>query len=68
MQIKRVNKSRWSAKKIKSAKGKEGNFGTAYFETKDQAIKVIETLNKSKQYVAKQYKINDENGSREQKQ
>ena len=28
----------------------------------------METLNKSKRYVAKQYKINDENGPREQKQ
>ena len=39
----------------------------AYFETKDQAIKTTETLNRSKQYVTKQYKINDENGPREQK-
>ena len=57
----------------KIAKGKEGNVGMAYFETKDQAIKTIETLNRSKQYVAKQYKtvqnkISDENGPREQKQ
>ena len=52
----------------KSAEGKEGNFGIAYFETMDEAIKKIETLNKSKQDVAKQYKINDENGSRAQKQ
>ena len=52
----------------KSADRKEGNVGIAYFETKDQAIKTTETLNISKQYVAKQYKINDENGPREQKQ
>ena len=52
----------------KSAEGREGNVGIAYFETKDQAIKTTETFNKSKQYVAKQYKINDENGPREQKQ
>ena len=51
----------------KSAEGKEGNVGIAYLETKDQAIKTIGTLNKSKQYVAKQYNINDENGPREQK-
>ena len=51
----------------KSAEGKEGNLGIAYLETKDQAIKTIGTLNKSKQYVAKQYNINDENGPREQK-
>ena len=52
----------------KGAEGKEGNVGIAYFEIKDQAIKTIKTLNKSKQYVAKQYKINDENGPKEQKQ
>ena len=52
----------------KSAEGREGNVGIAYFETKDQAIRTIEILNKSKQYVTKQYKINDENGHREQKQ
>ena len=40
----------------------------AYFETKDQAIKTTETLNRSKQYLTKQYKINDKNGPREQKQ
>ena len=52
----------------KSAEGREGNVGIAYLETKDQPIKTNETLNKSKQYVAKQYKINDEIGPREQKQ
>ena len=52
----------------KNADGKEGNIGIAYFRTKDQAIKTIKTLNKSKQCVSKQCKINDENGSREQKQ
>ena len=52
----------------KSAERREGNVGIAYFETKDQAAKTVETLNKSKRYVAKQYKINDENGPREQKQ
>ena len=52
----------------KSVERREGNVGIAYFETKDQAVKTIETLNKSKQYVAKQYKINDENGPREEKQ
>ena len=35
---------------------------------KDQNNKTIEILNKSTQYVAKQYKINDENGPKEQKQ
>ena len=39
----------------------------AYFETKDQAIKTTETLNRAKQYVTKHYKITDENGPREQK-
>ena len=52
----------------KSKVGKEGNVGITYSETKDQAIKTVETLNKSKQYVAKQYKLNDKNGPREQKQ
>ena len=32
------------------------------------SIKTIEILNRSKQYVAKHYKINDENGAKEQKQ
>ena len=32
----------------KSAEGREGNVGITYFETKDQAVKAIETLNKSK--------------------
>ena len=45
----------------KSAEGQKGHVGIAYFETKDQATRTIEILNKSKQYVAKQYKINDEN-------
>ena len=52
----------------KSAEGREGNVRIAYFETKDQAVKTVEILNESKRYVSKQYKINDENGSREQKQ
>ena len=52
----------------KSAGRREGNVGIAYFETKDQPVRTIEILNKSKRYVAKQYKINDENGPREQKQ
>ena len=54
--INESNKTRELLRKLgikKSAEGKEGNIGVAYFETKDQAIKTIKTLNKSKQYVAK---------------
>ena len=51
----------------KWAGGKGGNAGIAYFGTKDQAIKAIETLNRSKQYVAKQYKMDNENEHKEQK-
>ena len=32
----------------KSAEGREGNVGIAYFETKDQTVKTTETLNESK--------------------
>ena len=52
----------------KSTEGREGNVGIAYFETKDHTVKTIETLNKSKRHAERQYKINDENGPREQKQ
>ena len=58
----------WKLEIRKSVEGAEGNVGIVYFETKDQATRTIETLNKSKQYVAKHYKINDENRLMEQKQ
>ena len=55
--LKRVIKQDGGLRKLeirKSADGKECNAGIAYFETKDQAFKAVETLNRSKQYVAKQ--------------
>ena len=55
--LKRVIKQDGGLRKLeirKRADGKECNAGIAYFETKDQAIKAVETLNRSKQYVAKQ--------------
>ena len=49
---KRVNQTRWRTQKIRNQK-KWRKIGISYFKTKDQAIKAIETLDKSKQYVAK---------------
>ena len=51
------DKKKKSEKMKRWADGKEGNGGIVYFETKGQAIKTIETLNRSKPYIAKQYKM-----------